>query len=79
MPVSELLTPHEAAKALRTTYGSLAVWRCTRRKSLRFVRIGRKIFYKAADIQDFIDKQTDPGDGPKPQAALQKGTRVRHE
>ena len=66
MSVSELLTPDEAAKALHTTYGTLAVWRCTRRKNLRFVRISRKIFYKASDVQDFIDKHTDPGDGPRP-------------
>lgn len=64
--ISELLTPKEAAAKLHTTYGTLAVWRCTRRKPLRFVRVGRKIFYKPEDIQLFIEAQTDPGDGPKP-------------
>jgi Helix-turn-helix domain len=64
--ISNLLTPREAAKVLKTTYGSLAVWRCARRKPLRFVRLGRKIFYRAQDIEQFIESQLDPGDGPKP-------------
>jgi len=64
--ISELLTPNEAAAKLHTTYGTLAVWRCTRRKPLRFVKLGRKIFYKVEDIQAFIDAQTDPGNGPRP-------------
>jgi len=64
--VSQLLNPHEAAKALRTSYGVLAVWRCVRRHPLRFVRIGRKIFYRPEDIQKFIEKAIDPGDGPRP-------------
>lgn len=66
MEIPELLTPHEAAKALHTTYGSLAVWRCTRRHPLAFVRVGRKIFYKKADIEQFIDLSRDPGNGEKP-------------
>ena len=64
--VSTLLTPREAAKLLHTTYGSLAVWRSTRRKGLRFVRLGRKIFYRPQDIERFIASQVDPGNGPKP-------------
>lgn len=65
--VSQLLSPRETAKLLHTTYGSLAVWRSTRRKGLRFVRLGRKIFYRPEDIQEFIASQIDPGDGPKPE------------
>jgi hypothetical protein len=64
--ISELLDPKSAAAALHTTYGTLAVWRCTRRKSLPFVRIGRKIFYTPDSIQKFIDANTHPGDGPRP-------------
>jgi hypothetical protein len=73
--ISELLTPREAAKALRTTTGTLAVWRCTRRKPLRFVRLSRKIFYRAEDIQLFINSQLDPGDGPKPSRFAKKSGR----
>jgi hypothetical protein len=66
MEIPEMLSPRDAAKKLHTTYGTLAVWRCTRRKALRFVRLGRKIFYKAEDIAAFINAQTDPGDGVRP-------------
>lgn len=65
MSISTLLSPREAAATLRTSYGVLAVWRCTRRHPLKFVRVGRKIFYKSEDIQAFIDAATDPGDGPR--------------
>jgi hypothetical protein len=63
--ISELLNPKEAAEKLRTTYGTLAVWRCVRRHPLRFVRVGRKIFYTPEDIQTFIETQKDPGNGPR--------------
>ena len=75
--ISELLTPKEAAAKLHTTYGTLAVWRCTRRKPLRFVRMGRKIFYKVEDVQAFIDSQIDPGDGPRP--TISSGRRCARE
>jgi hypothetical protein len=70
--ISDLLSPQEAAAKLRTTCGTLAVWRCTRRKPLRFVRVGRKIFYKAEDIQLFIELQTDPGNGARPRRFAKK-------
>jgi hypothetical protein len=73
--ISELLSPQEAAVKLRTTCGTLAVWRCTRRKPLRFVRMGRKIFYKSEDLQAFIDEQTDPGDGAKPRRFAKRAVR----
>jgi hypothetical protein len=73
--ISELLTPREAAKALRTTTGTLAVWRCTRRKPLRFVRLSRKIFYRVEDVQAYIVSNLDPGNGPKPNRLAKKSGR----
>ena len=52
------LSPPQTADVLGVTTGTLAVWRCTQRYSLPFVRIGRKIFYKGADVQNFIDQRT---------------------
>jgi hypothetical protein len=75
MTISELLTPAETAKKLHTTYGTLAVARCHRRWPLRFVRVGRKIFYKAEDVQAFIEAQTDAGDGPRPARKRKGGAR----
>ncbi len=78
MEISELLTPREVAKVLHTTYGCLAVWRCTRRYPLRFIKLGRKIFYRKEDIQRFLELRLDPGDGEKPQAQprRRKGARA---
>ena len=78
MTADELIPPQEAARLLKTTYGSLAVWRCHRNKALPFVRLGRKIFYRMQDIQKFIESQVDPGIGPRPQpAAIVKPLRRR--
>lgn len=60
--MTELFNSTEAGKKLRTTYGTLAVWRCTRRKALPFVKIGRKVFYRAQDIEKFIEDNLHPGD-----------------
>jgi len=65
--MTELLTSQQATQRLHVTYGTLAVWRCTRRKALPFVRIGRKIFYREQDIEAFILANLHPGDGPQPQ------------
>jgi hypothetical protein len=73
--VSELLSPREAAKLLHTSAGVLSVWRCTRRYPLKFTRIGRKIFYRAEDIQQFIEQGGDPGIGPKPAPAAKRRRR----
>ena len=43
---SPLMTAEEAAQFLRTTEGTLAVWRCKGTYALPFVRRGRKVFYR---------------------------------
>ena len=73
--ISELLSPREAAKALGTSAGCLAVWRCVRRYPLRFVRIGRKVFYRAQDIEAFIQAGVVEGDSPKPKRAAKRKAR----
>ena len=64
-PKVYLLTPAEAAELLHTTKGVLGVWRCHRSRSLRFTRIGRKIFYRPQDIERFIEQGGVEGDEPK--------------
>jgi hypothetical protein len=73
--MTELLTATEASERLRITYGSLAVWRCKRRKALPFVRIGRKIFYRPQDIEAFITANLHPGDGPQQPQGRKRGAR----
>lgn len=52
---NNLLTPSQAAKTLGVAIGTLAVWRCTSRYPLPFVKIGRRVMYKASDIESFIN------------------------
>jgi Helix-turn-helix domain len=71
--MTELLSPTETTRRLHVTYGTLAVWRCTHRKALPFVRIGRKIFYREEDIENFILANLHPGDGPRPEERKRLG------
>jgi hypothetical protein len=56
-----LLPPIEVSRLLHVSVGTLAVWRCEKRYALKFVRIGRKILYRASDIEAFIKARTQPG------------------
>jgi hypothetical protein len=58
---SDLRPPAFAAAFLNTTVGTLAVWRCTKRYPLRFVRVGRKIMYRLRDLESFIEERTMSG------------------
>ena len=51
---SNLLTPKQTAETLGVTIGTLAVWRCTARYPLTFVKIGRRVMYRQSDIDCFI-------------------------
>ena len=57
MPVSQLLSPSQTAQLLGVSRGTLAVWRCTKRYPLRFVKIGSKIQYRAQDVEKFIESR----------------------
>ena len=60
--LAALLTPREAAAILRVSKETLNVWRCTRRYPLPFVKIGRSVRYRQADIERFIrDRTIDAG------------------
>jgi hypothetical protein len=52
------LTSAEVANILGVTEGTLAVWRCTKRYCLPFVKIGRKIFYRSEDVKLFVESRT---------------------
>ena len=51
---SILLTRREAAGYLGVAEQTLAVWKCTGRRSLPFVKIGRLVRYRKADLDAFI-------------------------
>jgi len=51
---AELLTRKQAAEYLTITPGTLAVWTCTKRYSLKYIKIGRHIRYRKSDLDSFI-------------------------
>jgi hypothetical protein len=54
MNVTRLLNPRETAELLGRTEGTLAVWRCTRRYDLPFLKIGARVMYHPDDVMAFI-------------------------
>ena len=50
-----ILTTEEVAGSLEVTEHTLAMWRAEG-KGPHFVRLGRGVFYRRADVQDWIDK-----------------------
>jgi excisionase family DNA binding protein len=60
MGVSEvpvLLRPHEVAARLGVSPGTLAIWRCTGRYRLPFVKVGRLVLYRPEDLEAFIQRR----------------------
>lgn len=55
---AKLLTDEEAADLLGVSPVTLAVWRCRRRYDLPFVRVGRRIRYRMADVVSFVERRT---------------------
>lgn len=54
----ELLTPAQMAEFLGVTPGTLAVWRCTKRYALPYIKIGRSVRYSRAHGNQFIAART---------------------
>jgi len=50
----QLLSGQEAAKFLGITYHTLAVWKCNKRYALPYVKVGRLVKYRRADLEAFI-------------------------
>ena len=48
-----LWTPEEVASALNITINTLSIWR-TEGKGPNFVKLGKTVFYRAADVEDWI-------------------------
>jgi len=48
-----LLTPREVADRLGVSTTTLSTWRCTKRYPLPYVKVGRLVRYRLADVEDF--------------------------
>ena len=53
-----LMTRIEAAEYLSVSVGTLAVWACTRRVQVPFVKLGRAVRYRKSDLDAWLSKQT---------------------
>ena len=54
----KLLTPNQAAEYLGLKPQTLATWRCNARYGLPFIRIGRSVKYRLADVENWLKSRT---------------------
>lgn len=53
-----LLNDAEAAQLLGVSPATLSVWRCTGRYNIPFVKVGRLVRYRQADLVAWLDRRT---------------------
>ncbi len=53
---SPLLSRDEAADYLGLSASTLEVWASTQRYELAYVKVGRKVYYTQADLDEFIER-----------------------
>jgi len=58
LPTNDLLNEVQAAAILDTSVGTLQVWRSTGRYKIPFIKIGRNVRYKRADLEAWIESRT---------------------
>lgn len=52
----EILDRKSAAKYLKVSPGTLAVWDCTKRYDLKPMKAGRSVRYRKADLDAFLTR-----------------------
>lgn len=55
---ADLLDEAQAAEILTVAKGTLGVWRSTGRYALPFVKVGRRVRYRRADLEAWLEKRT---------------------
>jgi hypothetical protein len=55
--ITPLLEPSEVSRILGVTVKSLAVWRCTKRYALPYIKVGKSVRYRSEDVQTFINSR----------------------
>ena len=58
VPMTALLTEAETAAYLGVKKETLATWRSTKRYPLPYVKIGKAVRYRSADLETFIASRT---------------------
>lgn len=52
---ADLLDDHQAAELLGVAVGTLSVWRSTGRYALPFLKVGRRVKYRRADLMAWLE------------------------
>ena len=55
--MTHLLTPEDVADLLGVAVATLAIWRCTGRYDLPYVKSGRLVRYRLADVEAFVESR----------------------
>lgn len=55
--LEKLITPAQTAELLGIKEQTLTVWRCTKRYPLPYVKVGRSVKYREADVRQFIESR----------------------
>jgi len=53
-----LLSPAEAAEVLAVKVQTLAVWRCSGRHALPYVKVGASVRYRQSDLETWLRGRT---------------------
>ncbi|BAS67780.1 helix-turn-helix domain-containing protein [Bathymodiolus septemdierum thioautotrophic gill symbiont] len=54
----KLLTSKQAADYICVAPDTLAVWRCTGRYNIPYIKIGSKVRYREQNLDEFLDERT---------------------
>lgn len=54
METNKLWSPEQVADVLGVSKQTLAVWRCERRYPLPYIKVGSRVRYRPADVQQFV-------------------------
>jgi excisionase family DNA binding protein len=73
--MDELLNTHDAARVLGVVAGTLEIWRSSGRYGLPFVKIGRNVRYRRADLEAWLAERTRTQSSGQKEAAPIKARR----
>lgn len=55
---SGTITPQEAADYIGAAVTTMAIWRCTKRYPLPYIKVGRLVRYRISDLDAFLNSRT---------------------
>jgi excisionase family DNA binding protein len=55
---ADLLDNNQAASYIGVTSRTLEVWRCTKRYPIPYIKVGRLVRYRRADLDAFLESRT---------------------